>query len=262
MRPGGVHIQPMLSRLFGSRRSEQRAFRAPEGARVYAVGDIHGRVDLLRRMHEMIVSDIRANGPARPVVVYLGDYVDRGDRSREVLDLLLHEPVREAERVHLRGNHEDFMLTFLADPGVGELWLRNGGDATLYSYGVGMPNTPDRDQRYRTMRDDLDGRLPRDHRAFLQTLPLYHVEGDYAFVHAGIRPGRALEDQVPDDALWIRSEFLDSRADHGCCVVHGHTITPEVEVKPNRIGIDTGAYYSGRLTCLVLDGENRTFLQT
>ncbi len=252
----------MLSRLFGSRRPEQRAFRAPEGARIYAVGDIHGRVDLLGRMHEMIAADIRDRKPKRAVAVYLGDYVDRGDRSRDVLDLLLHEPLREAERVHLRGNHEDFMLTFLADPGVGELWLRNGGDATVFSYGVGMPAVADRDQRYRLMRDDLDAKLPRDHRAFLQTLPLFHVEGDYGFVHAGIRPGRALEDQVPDDALWIRSEFLDSKADHGRCIVHGHTITPEVDVKPNRIGIDTGAYYSGKLTCLVLDGDSRSFLQT
>ncbi len=252
----------MLSRLFGSRRSEARIFRVPDGVRVYAIGDIHGRVDLLRQLHGTIKADMGVNPGARPVLVYLGDYVDRGDRSREVLDLLIRQPVRGAETIHLRGNHEDFMLTFLADPSVGELWLRNGGDATVYSYGVGMPQVGDRDERYRIMRDDLEARLPGEHLAFLHRLSLYHVEGDYAFVHAGIRPGRPLDEQVPEDALWIRAEFLESRADHGKCIVHGHTITEDVEVRPNRIGIDTGAYYSGRLTCLVLEGESRAVLQT
>lgn len=252
----------MLSRLFGSRAKKDRVFGAPPGVRIYAIGDIHGRADLLRRLHGMIDADIDASCPQRAVAVYLGDYVDRGDGSRAVIDLLLAEPVRNAERVYLRGNHEEFMLRFLDDAAVGDLWLRNGGDATVYSYGVGMPAVADRDERFRLLRDDLAQKVPAAHLAFLQGLGLTHVEGDYAFVHAGIRPGVPLDQQVPEDVLWIRGEFLQSRVDHGRCIVHGHSITDKVDIRPNRIGIDTGAYFSGRLTCLVLDGESRAVLQT
>lgn len=252
----------MFSKIFGSRRQEERVYAAPEGARVYAVGDIHGRVDLLQRLHGQIAADIRAKNPTRAVVVYVGDYIDRGDSSRDVIELLLTAPVEGAESVHLLGNHESFFLTFLDDPGVGEPWLKNGGDSTVYSYGVGAPHVSDRSQRHRMMRDDLRAKLPESHLVFLRSLKQYHVEGDYAFVHAGIRPGVALEDQVDDDVLWIRGEFLDDKSDHGKCIVHGHTITDDIDVRPNRIGIDTGAYYSGTLSCLVLDGESRAVLQT
>ena len=162
----------------------------------------------------------------------------------------------------MRGNHEEFMLRFLEDASVGDMWLRNGGDATVYSYGVGMPAIADREERFRVLHDDLAQKVPAGHLAFLRDLRLYHAEGDYAFVHAGIRPGRPLDAQVPEDVLWIRGDFLSSRADHGRCIVHGHSIADEVDVQPNRIGIDTGAYFSGRLTCLVLDGESRAVLQT
>lgn len=252
----------MFSKIFGSRRQEERVFAAPEDTRVYAVGDIHGRVDLLKRLHSQIAADIRAKNPARAVIVYVGDYIDRGDSSRDVIELLLTAPVDGAEAVHLLGNHEAFLLTFLDDPGVGEPWLKNGGDSTVYSYGVGAPHVSDRSQRHRMMRDDLRAKLPESHLAFLRSLKQYHVEGDYAFVHAGIRPGVALEDQVDDDVLWIRGGFLDDKSDHGKCIVHGHTITDDIDVRPNRIGIDTGAYYSGTLSCLVLDGESRAVLQT
>jgi serine/threonine protein phosphatase 1 len=252
----------MLSRFFGSRRREARRYRTPDGTRVYAVGDIHGRVDLLNRLHELIAADIRNAGPDRAVLVYVGDYIDRGDQSRDVLDLLLTDPVSGVETVHLLGNHEAFLLTFMEDPSVGESWLKNGGDATMLSYGVGTPPMADRDERYRVMRDDLENRMPGPHQEFLRSLKRLHVEADYAFVHAGIKPGIPLDDQVDEDLLWIRGEFLGSRADHGVCVVHGHTITDDIEVRPNRIGIDTGAYFSGRLSCLVLDGESRATLQT
>lgn len=252
----------MLSRLFGSRTRAERHYSVPDGTRVYVIGDIHGRVDLLRSLHDMIRDDISARRPDRPVVVYLGDYIDRGEMSREVIDLLLDVPLTGAETVHLLGNHEDFMLTFLGDSSVGELWLTNGGDATMYSYGVGLPPVADREERHRLMRATLEEKLPAAHLDFLRTLKLTHVEGDYAFVHAGIKPGRSLEEQVPADVLWIRGEFLDSSADHEKCVVHGHTITEDVDVRWNRIGIDTGAYYSGTLTCLVLEREERLVLQT
>lgn len=252
----------MFSKLFGTRQDKERIYRPPPGSRVYVIGDIHGRVDLLERIHDRIERDIERVAPDRSVVVYVGDYIDRGEKSREVLDLLLDTPIRATERVHLLGNHEDFLLTFLDDPTVGDLWLKNGGDATIYSYGVGAPSVPDREERHRMMREDLLNKLPETHLDFLRNLERFHVEGDYAFVHAGIRPGVPLSDQVNGDLLWIRGEFLDSRVDHEMCIVHGHTITDDVEVRWNRIGIDTGAYYSGRLTCLVLDDESRAVLQT
>ena len=256
------HKRPMFSRFFGSRRGEERSYSVPVDTRVYAVGDIHGRADLLKRLHDMIRTDTRAQNTGRGVLVYVGDYIDRGDSSREVLDILLNDPVQNVETIHLLGNHEAFMLTFLDDPGVGEMWLKNGGDATVYSYGVGAPAISDREERHRIMRDDLREKLPESHLDFLRSLRRYHVEGEYAFVHAGIKPGVPLEDQVDEDVLWIRGEFLDNRADHGKCIVHGHTIADEIEVRSNRIGIDTGAYFSGTLSCLVLDGESRAVLQT
>ena len=252
----------MFSKIFGSRRTQERSYSVSADTRVYAVGDIHGRADLLKRLHDMIRADIRVQNPDRAVVIYVGDYIDRGDRSRDVLEILIGNPLPNAETVHLLGNHEAFLLTFLEDPGVGEMWLKNGGDATVYSYGVGTPPVSDREQRHRIMRDHLREKLPPAHLEFLRSLRRYHVEGEYAFVHAGIKPGVALEDQVDEDVLWIRGEFLETRADHGKCIVHGHTITDEIEVRPNRIGIDTGAYFSGTLSCLVLDGTSRAVLQT
>lgn len=256
------HKHTMFSKLFGSRREVARSYSVPPGTRVYAVGDIHGRVDLLEHLHDKIRREIRSQQADRNVLVYIGDYIDRGDRSRDVLDLLLTQPLPDVETIHLLGNHEAFMLTFLEDPAMGELWLKNGGDSTVYSYGVGAPAVSDREQRHRMMRDDLMEKLPEAHLAFLRSLQRYHVEGEYAFVHAGIKPGVALEEQVDEDVLWIRGEFLDNRDDHGKCIVHGHTITDDIEIRSNRIGIDTGAYYSGTLSCLVLDGESRAVLQT
>ncbi len=252
----------MLSRLFGSRNRTERLYEVPAGTRVYAIGDIHGRSDLLAQMHELIARDMVVRPVERPVIVYLGDYVDRGERSRDVIDLLLDRPVGGAESVHLLGNHEDFLLTFLKDASVAYLWLKNGGDATMFSYGVGYPPSSDRDERFRLMRDAFEQKLPPRHLEFLRSLNLTHVEGGYAFVHAGIKPGRPVGDQVAADVLWIRSEFLESRADQGHCIVHGHTITDDIDVHSNRIGIDTGAYYSGKLTCLVLEGGERSVLQT
>ena len=252
----------MFSKLFGSRRQVERVYSVPVDTRVYAVGDIHGRVDLLRQLQGQISADIRARRPSRAVIVYVGDYIDRGDSSRDVIELLLAEPVEGAEAVHLLGNHEAFMLQFLEDPSVGEAWLKNGGDSTVYSYGVGAPHLSDRAQRHQIMCDDLRSKLPATHLEFLRSLKQSHVEGDYAFVHAGIRPGVPLDEQVDDDVLWIRSGFLEDKSDHGKCIVHGHTIIDDIDVRPNRIGIDTGAYYSGPLSCLVLDGESRAVLQT
>jgi serine/threonine protein phosphatase 1 len=238
------------------------AARAPEGLRLYAIGDIHGRVDLLRQMHDLIREDAGRGGVARNRIVYLGDYIDRGLESRQVVDLLLDERLDGFEQVYLKGNHEDVLLQFFEDPGVGPNWFFFGGDATLYSYRVPGASPAIDASRLGQVQTAFQNALPPRHLAFYRALELQHRAGDYLFVHAGIRPGVAFERQTEADLLWIRDEFLDSAADHGAIVVHGHTIAPQPVVRPNRVGIDTGAYASGTLTCLVLDGDSRRFLHT
>lgn len=259
-----THIPPMFARLFKSapKDKDERIARVPDGTRVYAIGDIHGRLDLLRALHDMILSDAAAVDAERRVVVYLGDIIDRGDHSREVIDLLLDQPLEGFEAIHLMGNHEDFALRFLEDTGVALSWFANGGDATLYSYGVGRGGGSLVGQDVDALQAQFLRALPKTHRAFLRGLAPYHVEGDYLFVHAGIRPGVSIEEQTPDDLYWIRDEFLTADEDFGKVVIHGHTITEEADVQENRIGIDTGAYITGRLTAIVLDGAERRFLQT
>lgn len=252
----------MFGRLFGRNKVPAAPAAVPPGTRVYAVGDIHGRADLLREAHELIQADLDRAPVGRKLVIYLGDYVDRGLESRQVIDLLLDEPLAGVETVYLKGNHEQFMLTFLDDIGVGPNWLTNGGNATLYSYGVGMGEAATAEERMIAAQAALRDAVPPRHLAFLRDLQLIHREGDYVFVHAGLKPGRPLEDQVEDDLLWIRDEFLHSDRDFGGVVVHGHSISPEPEIRANRIGIDTGAFASGVLTTLVLEESGRGFLQT
>ncbi len=253
----------MLRRLFASRAQPvERTASVPAGSRVYAIGDIHGRADLLEALHAQIAADAAGAAAGRRVVIYLGDYVDRGLQSREVIDLLLDAPLAGFESVHLKGNHEDFMLRFLDAPKAGPGWFMNGGGATLYSYGVRMLERGVDLTRFDQLRGQLIANLPERHRAFLAALKLWHVEGGYFFVHAGVRPGVPLEAQRDEDTLWIRERFLDDDRDHGKIVVHGHTITGEPDVRANRIGIDTGAYATGVLTSLVLEGSERRFLKT
>jgi serine/threonine protein phosphatase 1 len=239
-----------------------RTYRGPPATNIYAVGDIHGRADLLAKIHKRIGADAAKRAPGkRKIVVYLGDYIDRGAGSRQVIELLLHSPLEGFEAVHLKGNHEDYMVDFLEGRGDGMGWLFNGGEATIASYGVAPAGS-----NYLQagglddLRDALRAAVPEDHRAFLADLKLHHREGGYLFVHAGIRPGIPMTYQSDDDLMWIRGEFLDFRADHDCRVVHGHTVTWSPEVRPNRIGIDTGAYVSGALTCLVIEGAETRFL--
>jgi serine/threonine protein phosphatase 1 len=234
----------------------------PSGTRVYAVGDIHGRVDLLRILNGLIHEDAYARQAPRNVVVYLGDYVDRGEDSRGVIDLLLREPLPGFERVHLKGNHEEVMIRFLEDTALGQNWLAFGGMDTLASYGV-RPPVPgcSRTELERAQRE-LALNLPRAHFEFLRDLPLTHEEGDYFFAHAGVRPGIKLDQQEAKDLLWIREEFLQSDENLGKVVVHGHSITEEPTVRRNRIGIDTGAFRSDRLTCFIAEGTEWSFLQT
>jgi serine/threonine protein phosphatase 1 len=235
----------------------------PPGRRVYAVGDIHGRADLLDRLTRLIAEDAAAHPEAAPLLVYLGDYVDRGAQSREVLDRLIEGPPPGFEAVHLLGNHELAMLRFLDDVAIGPTWFAYGGMATLLSFGIRVTASAlEGGAGLQALQARLRARLSTPQLAFLRSLELTHVEGDYLFVHAGIRPGVPLDRQSPDDLLQIREEFLRSPLDHGKVVVHGHTVTAEPEIRANRIGIDTGAYATGRLSCLVLEGNRRAFLHT
>ncbi len=253
----------MISRLFANRqRIDPLPPEVPAGTRVYAIGDIHGCPRLLRDLHRRITDDSRRRPPARNVVVYLGDYIDRGEDSRGVIDILLDEPLPGFEHVHLRGNHEDSLLGFLDDLLVGPAWLSYGGRETLMSYGVRLPDPVTDQGELRRVQQDLNEKLPDAHRAFLAGLAGAHTEGDYFFVHAGIRPGVPLDRQRLEDLMWIRDDFLRSHLDFGKIVVHGHTVTAQPDLQRNRIGIDTGAFASGRLTCLALEGREWAFIQT
>jgi serine/threonine protein phosphatase 1 len=260
---GQTHITGMKAQFQSPDAARPRP-AAPPGSRLYAIGDIHGRLDLLKRLLNLIRDDAARSTSPRKAVIYLGDYVDRGSDSKGVIDLLLSRPMKNAgfEEIHLMGNHEDVLLQFLADVRCGPDWFAYGGLETLASYGVRPP-------RFSTAADDLDRaqrefaeRIPQDHLEFIRGMKLSHEEGGYVFVHAGVRPGVALADQTGQDLMWIREEFLESNADFGKLVVHGHTITDAPQVAANRIGIDTGAFYSGKLTALALEGVERAFIQT
>jgi serine/threonine protein phosphatase 1 len=225
----------------------------PKGMRIYAVGDVHGRDDLLAQMHAMIDADAAHAGGLQVAEVMLGDYIDRGPDSRAVVERLLDRK-RIRHVTTLRGNHESFLLAAEREPRTFANWLENGGCDTLRSYGVD-PDGADAAARF------YDA-LPPAHLAFYRRTTLSLRCEDYLFVHAGIRPGRPLSAQSEHDLIWIRDAFLDSDADHGVCVVHGHTPGPTPVVRPNRIGIDTKASESGILTCLVLEGTERRFLAT
>ena len=251
----------MLLDFFRRRRARScTAPSVPPGTRVYAVGDVHGELAALTRLVAEIREDAAGAVVERQVLVFLGDYVDRGLDSRGVIDFLLADPAPGFETVFLKGNHDAWLLAFLDDAGAGPGWLDAGGQATLLSYGVALPSGVRGAARFQRLREALALALPAGHRAFLERLELRHVEGDYVFVHAGIRPGVALESQQEQDLLWIRDEFLHDRSKHGKVVVHGHSVTDRPEILRNRIGIDTGAYATGRLTCLVLEGSVRRFL--
>ncbi len=237
-------------------------YRVPDGERVYAVGDVHGCSDLLTELHELIRHDAEGAAGLTLTIVYLGDYVDRGEDSRGVVDILLGEPIAGARAVHLMGNHDQWLLEFLDHPRRAVGWFMNGADQTLASYGVdsfgAMILADDADE----LRATFAAQLPSEHEAFFRGLRPSHRIGDYFFAHAGIRPGVPLEQQDEDDLYWIRDTFLDSEEDFGVIVVHGHTPEKRIAVRPNRIGIDTGAVWTECLSCLVLEGDARRFLQT
>jgi serine/threonine protein phosphatase 1 len=233
----------------------------PDGLRIYAIGDIHGRFDRLVELYDLIRRDLAESRPQRTVEIFLGDYFDRGPQSSDVVEWLIAGVAATDARICLLGNHEDILLGALAHPDGIVIWLHNGGDAALASYGVDVANFDGR-AGLAALRDAFLQAFPPRHRAFVETLPRMAEFDPYLFVHAGVRPGRPLNRQDPDDLVWIREPFLSSTADFGRVIVHGHTPMERPDVRPNRINIDTGAVFTGRLTCLVLEGAARRFLQT
>jgi serine/threonine protein phosphatase 1 len=231
----------------------------PEDTRLYGVGDIHGRADLLNKMLDLIAADMRLSPAKNMIEVYIGDYMDRGPHSREVIEFLCTARPLGTQRVCLKGNHEQIFLDFLADPTVISSWMGVGGLETLLSYGL-RPKLSLRPSEVKEIHSGLLDCLPKAHERFIRELRLTYTCGDYFFVHGGVRPGVSLNDQMPDDLLWIREPFLSSIKNFGAVVVHGHTPVTAPVILPNRICIDTGAYVTGVLTCLVLQGQEQRFL--
>ena len=235
-------------------------FQVPPHTRIYAVGDIHGRSDLLDRVTEHIDIDVAAH-PARHVIeIYLGDYIDRGPDSKGTIDRLIGRMDEPHSCIFLMGNHEATLLDFLDDPRILRQWRRYGGLETLVSYGVDYPMNM-ADATLEACRAQLRDKLPEAHLSFMRQCRLFFQIGDYLFVHAGIRPGIRLEGQSRDDLLWIRDEFTAYTGSLPVHVVHGHTPVAEPNMTAYRSNIDTGAYDSGRLTILKLDNDGRQIWQ-
>jgi serine/threonine protein phosphatase 1 len=235
-------------------RHTAKAPRLPGGVRIYAFGDIHGRADLLKKMFTVIDADISRSPVERPIEVYLGDYVDRGPYSRETLDLLI-ERSRSRETVCLRGNHEAYYLDVLRDPAKLDAWRQIGGLQTLMSYGVQPSLNPSAAEQVELI-GALKAAMPPGHMRFLENLKPSFLCGDFFFVHAGVRPGIPLNEQQEHDLLWIRDEFLNSEEDFGKFIIHGHTPVREPDIRANRANIDTGAYATGNLTLLTIQGSS------
>jgi serine/threonine protein phosphatase 1 len=228
-----------------------------DNARLYVIGDIHGRLDLLERAVTAIARDVETHG-GDALTVTLGDYIDRGPDSSGVISLLAGNPF-PTPYVALRGNHELMLDTFLVDPSVGTEWRPQGGEQTLHSYGVVVRHIVGRANAQAS--EQLREALPPEHVAFLRSLRTSFTHGRFFLCHAGVRPGVPLDEQRDDDLMWIREEFLMSTVDFGKIVVHGHTPVPQPEVLQNRINIDTKAFASGRLTCVVLEQNGYRFLK-
>jgi Calcineurin-like phosphoesterase len=252
-------MDPFLKRL-GKKAPAAAAIerRVPDGMRVYCVGDIHGRDDLLRQMAKQVEADLEPSSFEEAVTVFLGDYVDRGLGSMRVVEQLACGQWPTSV-IALAGNHEDLLMAFLKDEGVIESWRNLGGLETLHSYGVNVgPAMAKRD--FGGVQAAFAACFPELHRQFLERLKDSITIGDYFFCHAGVRPGVPLDRQDRNDLLTIRDTFLASKLEHGKLVVHGHTPSLVPEIRFNRIGIDTAGYATGRLTCLVLEKNQQRFL--
>lgn len=254
----------MISKLFRPKPkvTAPTAPAVPPGTVVWAVGDIHGRFDLLLPLVEALAADLHGSAAERKMVIFLGDYIDRGPDSRGVLRLLAGlSRSQGVEWRFLKGNHEQAMLEFLQDPSKGARWCEYGGDRALRSWDLRVPEMAHRTEAWARVAADLRHKLTATELGFLEDLELSVTVGDYFFAHAGARPGVALDRQTSEDLMWIRQPFLESRTGFEQVVVHGHTPTTGVQADHRRIGIDTKAYDSGVLSALRLEGRERTLLQ-
>jgi len=247
--------------MFNFSNRRDRGPAGPKGYRAYAVGDIHGRVDLLEHLLAKIHADLQHHPARKTLLVFVGDLVDRGPSSAQVIERLRCYRRGGVQPVFLLGNHEEVLLRIVAgDSSVVESWLKFGGLQCLQSYGVTLARI--RGRSAEEVVELVQATVPKEHVEFLESFVDSCRFGDYLFVHAGIRPGIDVDQQSQADLRWIRDPFLFDESDHGFVVVHGHTITDEVEERPNRIGIDTGAYRSGVLTALAVEGNERWFIDT
>jgi len=251
VRPPGKNKIKMAKLLLPRRLNKRPSL--PPGYRIYAVGDIHGRADLLENLFKIIDLDMSKNPPERAIEVFLGDYIDRGPASKQTLDMLIDRS-HKRDSVFLMGNHELSILEFLENPTRLHDWRQFGGLQTLMSYGL-QPSLIPRAFEQLELVNALLEVLPQEHLVFLKNLRYSFSCGDFFFVHAGVRPGVLLEQQNEFDLLWIRNEFLESTENFGKYIVHGHTPVAKPDVRPNRINIDTGAYATGNLTLLKIQGS-------
>jgi serine/threonine protein phosphatase 1 len=241
-----------------------RRDRGPAGARgwrAYVIGDVHGRLDLLEQLLAKIDAELERDGTRKALIVFVGDLIDRGPASAQVVERLRTYRRDGVRTMFLLGNHEEVLLRILAgETGLVAKWRSFGGSECLESYGVGAQQFAGRSER--EALEIVRKAIPDKHRQFLGEFVDTCRFGDYLFVHAGIRPGIEVDQQRQSDLRWIREPFLLDDSDHGFVVVHGHTISPEVEVRRNRIGIDTGAYRTGVLTALAIEGSATWCLDT
>ena len=250
----------LLRNLF-AQGDQRRDPSVPRGNRVYAVGDVHGRDDLLADLLAQIEADIASRAPATNIIIFLGDLIDRGPDSAGVVERLRNYRRKDIRLIFLAGNHEEVLLRILdGDEQIVADWLRFGGAECMQSYGA----DPKKLRRMSPAKAAavIRDTIPPAHADFLRGFDDTFRAGDYLFVHAGIRPGLPIAEQAQIDLRWIREPFLQDSTDHGFLVVHGHTISEQVEERDNRIGIDTGAYHSGVLTALAAEGMDRWLLQT
>jgi serine/threonine protein phosphatase 1 len=246
--------------------SSRKNPHVPEGVRLYAIGDIHGRPDLLKSLLELIDLDQKGRSEIPVTLIFLGDYIDRGPDSKGVVDRLTGEFPERFTPLFIKGNHEDLLLSFIRDSDSGLAWLRNGGDATLLSYGVELEAVQDAfwggPEGLAQACERFAAVLPAAHLQFYEALQLFFRFGDYFFTHAGVRPNVPLDQQSEDDMLWIRNEFLSWTQDFGAVVVHGHTPTRFPQDLRNRIALDTYAIRTGKLTAAGFEGSRHWFLST
>lgn len=255
-----------IARLFKRNNKKDKAPGEPptpdKNTRLYAVGDVHGRLDLFNDLLKAIKKDAKSFA-GKTQLILLGDYIDRGPESAGVIETIVSGGLPCDKQICLRGNHEEAMLNFADGSPAAYGWLQYGGLEALQSYGIkteelikGSGNPMKR------LRDALLDAVPKAHMQFLKRLPFSYTNGDYFFVHAGVRPKVPLLAQDLGDMLWIREDFLKYKKPFEQFIIHGHTITTEPDVQTNRIGIDTGAYKTGVLTCLVMEGAERRFMMT